>query len=145
MENTPRADDLVESWLTLPDVAERLGIDVGKVRRLIQEGRLVGVRRGTPPVLSVPEAFLVPVDDRNPRATPPGADVAEGAEERDAPAWAVLAWLQGTLTVLSDAAFGDDEAIAWLFTPEESLGARPIDALRAGQKTQVRRSAQAML
>lgn len=144
MKSTPSADELVDSWLTLPDIAERLGIDVGKVRRLIQEGRLVGVRRGTPPVLSVPEAFLVPADDRNPRTTP-GADADEDVEVGDGPAWAVLAWLQGTLTVLSDAAFSDDEAIAWLFTPEESLGARPIDALRSGQKTQVRRSAQAML
>lgn len=42
----PTLDDLVGEWLTLPDVAEALGTDVGKVRRLVQERRVVGVKRG---------------------------------------------------------------------------------------------------
>ena len=66
-ESTP-LDQLVGSWLTLPDVADRLGLDVGKVRRLLQEGRLAAVRRGDPRVLSVPEAFLVPGHLANPSA-----------------------------------------------------------------------------
>lgn len=126
-------ESLVDTWLTLPDVAERVGLDVGKVRRMVQERRLVGVRRGEPRVLSVPERFLVP---------------ARADDDRDAAAtgdWIALPWLQGTLTVLADAGFSDEEAIVWLFTPDETLPGSPIDALRAGQKTEVRRRAQAEL
>ncbi|CAM5779885.1 Rv2175c family DNA-binding protein [Cellulomonas persica] len=129
-ESSPAAvDALVDSWLTLPDVAERVGLDVGKVRRLLQERKLVGVRRGEPRVLSVPERFLVPGQQ---------GEAATGE-------WAALPWLQGTLTLLADAGFSDEEAIIWLFTPDDSLPGTPIDALRAGQKTEVRRRAQAEL
>ena len=51
MTDSARLDSLVGSWLTVPDVADRLGIDVGKVRRLLQEGRLAAVRRGDPRVI----------------------------------------------------------------------------------------------
>ena len=129
VNDAPRIDDLVDSWLTLPDVAERIGLDVGKIRRLVQERRLVAVRRGDPKVLSVPERFLVP-----------GKQDPSASGE-----WAVLAWLQGTLTVLADAGFSDEEAVAWLFTPDETLPGTPIDALRGGHKTEVRRRAQAEL
>ena len=135
----PHPDDLVDSWLTVPDVADELGLDAGKVRRLLKERRLVGIRRGTPPVLSVPAAFLVPVDAANPSAEahldPDEAPVARAT---------VLASLQGTLSVLGDVGLTDAEAIAWLFTPDESLPGRPVDALRAGHKTEIRRRAQAL-
>lgn len=128
-------DDLVDTWLTLPDVAEALGVDVGRVRRLLKESRLAGIRRGDPPVLSIPAGFLVSIDAANP-----------SADERDAGGSAtVLASLQGTLTVLGDAGFSHGEAIAWLYTPDDSLPGRPIDLLRAGNKTEVRRRAQAEL
>jgi hypothetical protein len=135
----PHPDDLVDSWLTVPDVADELGLDAGKVRRLLKERRLVGIRRGTPPVLSVPAAFLVPVDAANPSAD-------EHAEDEDAPVAraTVLASLQGTLSVLGDVGLTDVDAIAWLFTADDSLPGRPVDALRAGHKTEIRRRAQAL-
>jgi hypothetical protein len=111
-------DDLVPAWLTLPDVAERLGIDVGRVRRLVQDRFLVAVRRGERHVLSVPEALLVEAE--------PMPD------------------LRGTLTVLADAGFDDESALRWLFTADESLPGTPIEALRVGRKTEVRRRAQAL-
>ena len=52
--------------------------------------------------------------------------------------------LRGTLFVLHDAGFTDDEAIDWLLTSEESIGLPPIEALRAGRKSEVRRVAQAL-
>lgn len=134
--DTPAPDTLVDEWLTVPDVAERLDLDAGKVRRIVQEGRLVGVRRGDPKVFSIPAAFLVPGHLANP-AAPSRAD--------DLPPWTVLAALQGTLTLLRDAGFSDDEAVVWLFTADESLRGAPIDALREGRKTEVRRLAQAEL
>lgn len=115
-------DTLVGEWLTLPDVAERLGLDVGKVRRLLQDGLLVAVRRGERNVLSVPAALLV--------------DGEDGVVP--------LPELRGTITVLSDSGYDDDEALRWLFTPDDSLPGTPVDALRAGRKTEVRRRAQAL-
>jgi len=130
---TPVSDDFpVDSWLNLPDVAERLDLDVGRVRRLVQDGRLLAVRHGERQILSVPEHFLV-------------ATAAGG--------WQIVPALQGTLVLLRDAGFAADEAIRWLFTPDASLAVQgwsldhvptPIDALSAGHKTEVRRRAQAL-
>ncbi len=41
-------------------------------------------------------------------------------------------------------AISDEELITWLFTPDESLRGRPIDALREGRKTEIRRRAQSL-
>jgi hypothetical protein len=52
--------------------------------------------------------------------------------------------LPGTLTLLADAGYDDTEAMRWLFTADDSLPGRPIDALRANRGTEVRRRAQAL-
>jgi hypothetical protein len=52
--------------------------------------------------------------------------------------------LKGTLVVLGDSGFSDDEAMNWLLTTEDSLGVSPVDALKAGRKAEVRRVAQAL-
>ena len=139
MSTNTDLESLVDVWLTVPDVAERLGQDPGKVRRMLQERRLVGVRRGSPPVVSVPARFLVPAHLENP------ANVRPVAVDDEGPAWAVLGALQGTLNVLADVGLVDEDAIEWLFTPDDSLPGAPIDALLAGRKTEVRRRAQAEL
>lgn len=111
-------DDLIPSWLTLPDVARILDVEVSRVRRLIDEGELVAVRRGDPVVRSVPAELLL--DD----------DIAPH--------------LGGTITVLRDGGFEDEELLRWLFTEDETLPGRPIDHLRRGQRGEVRRRAQAL-
>lgn len=134
--DSAQLDALVGDWLTLPDLAERLDLPVAKVRRLVEERRLVGVRRGEPAVYAVPARFLVPGHLANPAqpGTPDGA-----------PEWTVLAALQGTFTLLADVGFDDAAALAWLFTPDDSLAGTPLDALLAGRKSEVRRLAQAEL
>jgi hypothetical protein len=104
------------SWLTLPELVEVLGEPLGRVRRLLDDKHLIGSRREGP--LKVPSAFIV---DGRP-----------------------LASLRGTLIVLGDAGFSDDEAIDWLLTPEETIGVPPLEALRAGRKSEVRRVAQTL-
>lgn len=104
------------TWLTIPDLVEALGLPQSRVRRLIEEKALVAVR--VDGVLKVPADFI---RDGEP-----------------------LGELRGTLVVLHDAGFSDDEAVAWLLAGEESLGVAPIDALRAGRKAEVRRVAQAL-
>ena len=111
------------TWLTLPDVADRLGLDVVRVRQLLRERKLVAVRRGERNVLHVPEAFLVEHEGRL----------------QPIPA------LHGTVVLLDDARFTDDEIVDWLFAPEETLnGLAPVEALRAGQRAAVRRVAQGL-
>jgi hypothetical protein len=106
-----------DGWLTVPDIVEELDSDVPKVRRMLDERMLLGVRRGSPKVLQVP-ALLV-------RPEP-------------------LVSLPGTLTVLFDAGFSDAEALRWLFTPDEALGCSPVEALRANRIAPVRRRAQVL-
>lgn len=123
----------VTEWLTLPDVAERLGTDVSTVRTIVRDRRLLAVPVGERRVRSVPAEFLVP-----------------GRGERPV----VLHPLAGTLALLADAGYSDEESLTWLFTPDPSLqtlgpagagGPRtPIEALRAGFKGEVRRRAQSL-
>ena len=117
-EGSAGLDVLVDSWLTLPDVGERLGLDVGKVRRLLQDRVLVAARVGDRRLLCVPEALI-----------------ADGAPLPD---------LKGTLSVLRDSGFDEEASLRWLFTPDDTLPGTPVDNLRRGRKTEVRRRAQAL-
>jgi hypothetical protein len=103
-------------WLTIPDLTEMLGLKVSQVRRLIEDRSLLASRMDG--VWKVPAAFIV-----------------DGEPMHE---------LRGTLIVLGDSGFTDEEAMHWLLTAEESLGVSPIEALRAGRKAEVRRVAQAL-
>ena len=103
-------------WLTVPEVAERLGIPLPRVHQLLREGGLAGAR--VDGVLRVPASFLT-------------GD-------------AVVKHLAGVLTVLHDGGYSDEEAIRWLHTPDETLPGTPVDALRGDRSREVKRRAQAM-
>ena len=115
-------ETLVESWLTMPEVADLLQIDVRRVRRLLRDRQLIAVRRpaspGRPAEACVPALLLV--DSQ------------------------LLPELPGTVTLLTDAGFSDEETLRWLFTRDPSLPGSPIEALRSGRKTEIRRRAQAL-
>lgn len=111
-------EELITDWLPIPDVAERLGLPLKKVHSLLDERTLVAARVGERSIRCIPADFLV------------GDHVLES--------------LKGTISVLSDARFNDEEILRWLFTEDESLPGRPIDALREGRKTEIRRRAQAL-
>lgn len=106
------------SWLTLPEVAERLGVPVTRARQLVADRQLLALRRGDNEALMVPAAF-----------------VQDGR---------VLKGLPGVLTLLADARYTDDESMTWLFTPDDSLPGSPVDALVANRGTEVKRRAQAL-
>jgi hypothetical protein len=116
-------ESLVDEWLTLPDVAEALEIPVSKVRGLVSERTLVGIKRGDRNTFQVPAVFLV-TDDGAPH---------------------VLSTLRGTVLVLSDVGLDDAAILRWLFETEPSIGSSPIGELRAGRRAEVRRVAQALL
>lgn len=105
-----------QKWLTIPALVERLGLTQGRVRRLIEDKHLLAVRRDG--VLVVPDVFL----------------------EGNAP----VTELRGTLIVLADDGFTDEQAMQWLLEVDDSLGTAPIDALKSGRKAEVRRVAQAL-
>ena len=110
-------EDLVDAWVTVPDIAERYGLPLSAVRQLLADRELLSLRVGERRVVAVPARFLGP----------------------DGP----LPELKGTFTVLADGGMDDEEIIRWLHTPDDTLpvpGA-PIDAVLAGFKTEVRRRA----
>ncbi|WP_425556991.1 Rv2175c family DNA-binding protein [Frondihabitans cladoniiphilus] len=115
MSTRPWFDSI--TWLTLPAAAEQLGTTASRVRRLLEENVLLATR--VDDVRKIPAVFLV------------------GNEP--------MHELRGTITVLHDNHFTDDEAIDWLLSDEESLGTSPIQALLAGRKAEVRRVAQSLL
>jgi hypothetical protein len=111
-------DALVQSWLSLPEVADQLGIPVSRARQMVAEKQLVAVRRGDSKALMVPAAF-----------------VREGR---------ILKGLPGTLTLLSDAGYDEQESLRWLFTSDDSLPGSPTEALAENRGTEVKRRAQAL-
>ncbi|WP_030887381.1 Rv2175c family DNA-binding protein [Streptomyces sp. NRRL F-5053] len=117
-----KTDALVPAWLTLPDVAERLGVEVPRARQLVKEGQLIAVRRtgedGESKVLQVPAAFI-----------------GDGR---------IVKGLPGTITLLRDDGFSDEEMLEWLFTEDDSLPGSPVTALRENRGTEVKRRAQAL-
>jgi excisionase family DNA binding protein len=113
-----KIDALVPSWLTVPDIAERLGVDVTRIRQLIKEGQLIAVRRGENRVLMVPADFI-----------------GDGK---------IVKGLSGTLTLLKDDGFSDQEALEWLFTADPTLPGTPAQALSENRGTEVKRRAQAL-
>lgn len=110
---------LVDGWLTLRQVADELGVTPSRVRQLLREHQLAAVRPPAGGEVVVPAAF-----------------VADGE---------VVKGLPGTLTLLADRGLSVDEAIDWLFTADDSLPGRPVDALREDRGKEVRRRAQVIV
>ncbi|MGH3714246.1 MAG: Rv2175c family DNA-binding protein [Micromonosporaceae bacterium] len=108
--------DLPAAWLPLPDVAERMGVRVTRVRQMVRDGALLAVRRDG--VLVVP-AELMANDN-------------------------VLKHLPGVLTLLHDAGYNDEDALRWLYAADDSLPGVPAVALAGPLATEVKRRAQAV-
>jgi len=108
--------DEPQAWLTLDELAQRLDCPPTRVRQMVKDRQLVAVTR----------------DGR--RSVPAGF-VADGV---------LVKGLTGVLTVLADAGYSDEEAVAWLLRQDDSLPGAPLDALAANRGTEVRRRAQAL-
>ena len=103
-------------WINLPDVSEKLEVSISKVHQMIRDGHLLAVRRDG--VVRVP-----------------GELVANST---------VLKHLPGVITLLRDAGYNDDEALRWLYEPDEELGGSAAQALGGPQAREVKRRAQAL-
>ena len=115
----PAAPDVLApdvEMVPLPDVAERLGQPVTRVHQMIRDGHLLAMRREG--VLGVPADFLTDT--------------------------AIVKGLGGTITLLRDNGYNEDEILTWLFAADDSLPGTPIEALRGDRGREVKRRAQAM-
>jgi hypothetical protein len=123
-ENTPNAavetplGTLITDWLDWKAAAAELGVSVSKVRQLIREHQL---------------AAAVPFPGAGQQV--PAELILDGEVVKGVP---------GLLTVLADGGWDDVEILTWVFTPDDSLPGRPIDALRENRGTEVKRRAQAI-
>lgn len=103
-------------WLPLPDVAELLEVTISKVHQMIRDGALIAVRRDG--VRKVPVELVANQTVRK--------------------------HLPGILTLLRDSGYDDEEAIRWLYRPDDTLPGTPADALGGDLATEVKRRAQAL-
>jgi hypothetical protein len=113
----PPTDAIVGDWLSVPDVADCLGLPVSRVKQLLRDRKLLAVQRPNGE-FAVPAGFL------------DGDQVIHG--------------LGGTLTLLFDCGFTETEMLNWLFTADESLPGTPVQALAEHRRTEVNRRAQAL-
>ncbi|HEX5595348.1 MAG TPA: Rv2175c family DNA-binding protein [Micromonosporaceae bacterium] len=102
-------------WLTLPDVAERLDISISKVHQMLRDRELLAVRHEG--VRRVPVELVAPP---------------------------VRKHLPGVLTLLYDAGYSEEEAMQWLYQPDETLPGTPAAALAGDRAREVKRRAQAL-
>ena len=111
-------ENLVGDWLDWSQASDLLNVSVSKVRQLIREHQL---------------AAVVP--------TPGGGQKIPAALIMDGQ---IVKGVPGVLTVLHDGGYDDREALTWLFTHDDTVPGRPIDALRENRGAEVKRRAQAM-
>jgi excisionase family DNA binding protein len=117
-QDSPDLGELVGDWIDWSQASELLGISVSKVRQLIREHQL---------------GAAVPVPGEGQRV--PAAMIQDGLVVKGVP---------GVLTVLHDGGYDDREALTWLFTADDTIPGRPIDALRENRGSEIKRRAQAM-
>ena len=103
-------------WITLPDVAEKLDLSISKVNQMVREGALLAVRRDGIRVV-------------------PAELVANST---------VLKHLPGVLTLLHDAGYNDEEALRWLYEPDDALDGNAARGLGGPRAREVKRRAQAL-
>ena len=108
---------LVDEWLEWSEVADQLGVSVGKVRTMIREHQL---------------AAAVPWEWAGQRV--PALFIQDGEPVKGLP---------GLVTMMHDNGYDDREIIAWVFL-DADLPGRPIDALRENRGSEVKRRAQSM-
>lgn len=109
---------LVPEWLDWKAAGAALGVSVSKVRQLIRDHQL---------------AAAVPREGAGQQV--PAELIMDGEIVKGVP---------GLLTLFHDGGYDDLEILEWMFTSDDSLPGRPIDALRENRGSEVKRRAQAM-
>lgn len=103
-------------WVTLPDVADKLDVSISKVNQMVRDGALLAVKRDGIRVV-------------------PAELVANST---------VLKHLPGVVTLLRDAGYNDEEALRWLYQPDDALDGSAARGLGGPRAREVKRRAQAL-
>ncbi|SNS44997.1 hypothetical protein SAMN06309944_0297 [Micrococcales bacterium KH10] len=122
------------TWLSVPEFAEQLGTSPANVRGALKDRRIVARRESHRVGPQIPREFLVPAHLANAAAPKPAP--ADGGGKL-----VILPSLQGTIIVLSDQGLNDEDILVWLFSHHSELQATPLEVLRQGNKSAVRRVA----
>jgi hypothetical protein len=119
-ENTPEDDlqTLITDWLDWKAAATELHVSVTKIRTLIREHHLAAAVPSPGAGQQVPAELIM------------DGEIVKG--------------VPGLLTLFADGGWDDREKLTWLFTADDSLPGRPIDALRENRGSEVKRRAQAL-
>lgn len=115
---TPDLGTLIDHWLDWSEAGKALGVSVSKVRQLIREHQLAAAVPSPGAGQQVPAELIM------------DGEIVKG--------------VPGLLVVLHDGGYDDRGILRWLFTADETLPGRPIDALRENRGAEVKRRAQAM-
>ncbi len=102
-----------KTLLTFEEAGRLLGVGARRIKQLVRDRILFAKKEGG--TAYIPSEILVKGDN----------------------GWEPLFNLPGTLTLLSDDGFTEEEAVAWLYTEQDELGCKPIDALIAGRHHRV--------
>ncbi|GID32086.1 Rv2175c family DNA-binding protein [Paractinoplanes brasiliensis] len=103
-------------WINLPDVSAKLDVSISKVHQMIRDGHLLAVRRDGIRVV-------------------PAELVANST---------VLKHLPGVLNLLRDAGYNEEEALRWLYEPDDTLDGNAATSLGGDRAREVKRRAQAL-
>ncbi|RZI91711.1 MAG: transcriptional regulator, partial [Microbacterium sp.] len=106
---------MIEHWLDWKGAAAELGVTVSKVRQYIREHQLAAAVPTPGAGQQVPAELLM------------DGEIVKG--------------VSGLITVLYDGNYDDREILEWMFTPDDTLPGRPIDALRENRGSEVKRRA----
>lgn len=112
--NSAAPDAVGPTYVPIPAIAEALDLIITKTHQLIKDGLLIAVRRDG--AMRMPAEF---VQDQ-----------------------LIVKGLSGTITLLRDNGFSDEEIIDWLFTVDDTLPGTPMAALRGNRGTEIKRRAQ---
>lgn len=115
----PCSEDVLPDSVTLiplPDVADQLGMVVTRVHQMLRDHQILAVRRDG--VAGIPKEFF---DSTG----------------------AVAKHLTGLITVMRDGKYTDEEILEWIYTEDDTLPGRPIDAIHGPLAREVLRRAAA--
>lgn len=108
----------IHSFVSMNEASEMLGIYPHRIKQLLRDHLLFAVL------------------DEEGRRVIPACTLVQGAE-----GWEPLFNLPGTLTLLADAGFSEEETARWMYTVNDELGQCPIEAIVQGRHRHVNRIA----
>lgn len=124
--------------ISVTQAADRLGVERSRVKQLVNERRILALRG--PSGLRILEESLAELPAQEQYATElsnPDSEHPRLVRVTDKP----VAALRGTVILLEDGGFSNEEVVDWLWSTNPLLERRAIDLLRSGAHKAVNRLA----